>query len=347
MDQWDHFVSTLRQHQHLKIVSTSTRVFYMGIPSGGRRNILQNNFMQALATSATLKSVSLNGIGANAVNLSLESVGTLCQSSLLTRLWLHDFTLTDDHLTIMESSFRQNHSQQLKVLSMSSCTLGTRGLEALANIVSATSQAHALSAYGCAVQLEELSLWITQMPLVDDSQRTWDGCTNALLRLATALQDSSIRKFRMEAPKGTVAELKASVPSTENMQDPNTPRNRHRHPIASSLVQSAFSQMLEYNISLESYFVLCCPESNSYHSEMELYLKLNKLGRGRLLGATRGSSLVPQNDSHGQGNRAREQLPRSYQARKEDWINVLGNARDDLSCIYYFLSANPLLCIES
>ena len=351
LDHWDQFVLTLRQHQHLKQISVGPSVFRMGITGGRSRHILQENLMQGIAASTTLKAVRVSGIGADAAPLSLESVRTLCQSRFLAKLWLYDFALNDDHLMTIERSFRQKHSQhQLQDLRMSSCTLGSRGLEALANIVSATSHTRALSAgNGCAVQLQVLNLWIQEMQLVNNSQQTWDGCASSLLRLATALQDSSIRIFRMEAPNRIEAELKASVSfSTENVQDPDTPRTRRRHPIASSLVQSAFSQILEHNHSLEAYSILCSPESKSYRDEMKFYLKLNKFGRGRLLGTTGGSSsLMSQNDKQTQGERTRTQLRRQYQVRKEDWIDVFGNVFDDLSCLYYLLSANPSLCNAS
>ena len=55
--------------------------------------------------------------------------------------------------------------------------------------------------------------------------------------------------------------------------------------------------------------------------EMEFYLNLNKMGRGRLL-------------STGQNNIA----------STEEWMNVISD-QNDLSVLFYFLRKNPSLCL--
>jgi hypothetical protein len=83
--------------------------------------------------------------------------------------------------------------------------------------------------------------------------------------------------------------------------------------------RNAFLEMLQSNYTLSDSVQVFHP--GFLRPQNDFYLKLNRLGRGRLLG--------------------------SANIHKEEWINTLFKARDDLSCLYYLLSMNPSLCSNS
>jgi hypothetical protein len=74
------------------------------------------------------------------------------------------------------------------------------------------------------------------------------------------------------------------------------------------------------NFQLES-FVLFPEDDENAEQQKNLYLKLNAGGRKRLF----------------------EQEPTAA-ASKSDWVDVITNTRDDLDCVFYYLSINPSLC---
>jgi hypothetical protein len=78
----------------------------------------------------------------------------------------------------------------------------------------------------------------------------------------------------------------------------------------------ALTDMLVKNYELERLVV----DSNekSIKSKIEYYMRLNAVGRGQLI-------------SSGQANRV-------------EWVNMLVSVRDDLDCLFYFVSMNPTLC---
>ncbi|CAB9512696.1 expressed unknown protein [Seminavis robusta] len=81
-------------------------------------------------------------------------------------------------------------------------------------------------------------------------------------------------------------------------------------------IREAFRQVLQYNYKLERLFLF---DNRNLQEEIAFYLKLNKLGRQRLL---------------------RQDCK---EASKTEWMDVLVHVRDDLDCLFYFLSINPLL----
>ena len=56
----------------------------------------------------------------------------------------------------------------------------------------------------------------------------------------------------------------------------------------------------------------------SIKSKIEYYMRLNAVGRGPLIN--------------------------SGQANRVEWVNMLVSVRDDLDCLFYFISINPTLC---
>jgi hypothetical protein len=90
-------------------------------------------------------------------------------------------------------------------------------------------------------------------------------------------------------------------------------------PTISDETLPSFVRMLRSNYSLE--VLRLWPFCKEYRSKIDLFLKLNKIGRGNLM---------------------RQQRT----ATKKQWVAQLSyeKVRDDLDCVYYFLSANPSLC---
>jgi hypothetical protein len=78
----------------------------------------------------------------------------------------------------------------------------------------------------------------------------------------------------------------------------------------------ALTEMLVKNYELERLVV----DSNekSIKSKIEYYMRLNAVGRGQLIN--------------------------SGQANRVEWVNMLVSVRDDLDCLFYFVSMNPTLC---
>jgi hypothetical protein len=79
-------------------------------------------------------------------------------------------------------------------------------------------------------------------------------------------------------------------------------------------VQEVFANMLLKNFSLETLLVF-----NAWNPHMEFYLKLNQTGKRLLL--------------------------RDSTASRENWIDALISTRNDLDCLFYFMSMNPILCM--
>jgi hypothetical protein len=84
----------------------------------------------------------------------------------------------------------------------------------------------------------------------------------------------------------------------------------------SNKVIAAFEESLQVNYSLESLRLGSCDFARL--QKIVFYLKLNQRGRGTLL--------------------------RDESASRDKWIRKLIVVKDDLDCLYYFLSKNPSLC---
>lgn len=80
--------------------------------------------------------------------------------------------------------------------------------------------------------------------------------------------------------------------------------------------RKAYLHMLQSNYSLVHGVQVFHPGFLRPHNE--LYLKLNQVGRGRLLGDVNNE--------------------------KKEWVNTLVQVTDDIDCLYYLLHTNPLLC---
>jgi hypothetical protein len=75
--------------------------------------------------------------------------------------------------------------------------------------------------------------------------------------------------------------------------------------------------MLLHNYTLKHFRIL--EDDAELDAQKDFYLKLNRIGRGKL-------------------------LQRAEDGSKQQWVDMLIQQKDDLDCLFYFLSANPSLC---
>ena len=83
--------------------------------------------------------------------------------------------------------------------------------------------------------------------------------------------------------------------------------------------RKAYLQMLQTNYTLLHGIQVFHP--GFLRPDNELYLKLNQVGRGRLL--------------------------ENFNADKKEWVDTLVEVSDDIDCLFYLVRTNPLLCVAS
>lgn len=346
---FDELAHVLECHSHLEEVYLNGSILF-----GGDLQLqsAQTKLLQAISSIPSLKAVTLNGVGITRFSplsltttvLATQSLSRLCQSRRLTRLLIYDFSLNDDHLVAIQQYFGDddtNHDDDadddmlmrvntpfmsstcstwgattttLREIRLSSCSLGIRGLKALSSIVRASQVSG----------LQVLHLWLKQLSSRaggmghESSNNHHNHYANTLHSLAAAVQTSDLRDFRMLAGSDTQQQMIDS-----------------HHPISSRSIQMAFCEALRNNYRMEYFSILCCscPE---HQAEIAFYLRLNKLGRRRLF----GGNPFKRGDTEGR----QDYEMRSIYTQKKEWIDVLVDARHDLSALYYFLSMNPSLC---
>jgi hypothetical protein len=81
--------------------------------------------------------------------------------------------------------------------------------------------------------------------------------------------------------------------------------------------KDAILDMLLHNYALKNFRSL--EDDAELNAQTDFYLKLNRIGRGNL-------------------------LQRAEDGSKQQWVDMLIQQKDDLDCLFYFLSANPSLC---
>ena len=89
-------------------------------------------------------------------------------------------------------------------------------------------------------------------------------------------------------------------------------------------VYDTFLSMIQRNCSLrELYTFIANPVTYpNLHPTIKFYLKLNKAGRGRLMGEE------------------------SQSATNEEWIRTIISTKNDVACSYFFLSQNPSILMR-
>lgn len=98
-------------------------------------------------------------------------------------------------------------------------------------------------------------------------------------------------------------------------------RNYSQQIVTNPAIKEMQNKMLRRNTTLTD-FVLFCPslnEEDAHSRTTQFFLELNAAGRKRLLEEAGTGSI-------------------------NDWVDVLGNVRENLSHLYYFLRLNPSIC---
>lgn len=150
------------------------------------------------------------------------------------------------------------------------------------------------------------------LPGLDDNEFN-DECSVAVSEMVKF--NSSLISLYMPCSKFTDLGL---VHLAENLSI-NTTLKKVEIAVSNKIGQQgidALTKMLDKNYELERLVV----DSNekSIKSKIEYYMRLNAVGRGPLIN--------------------------SGQANRVEWVNMLISVRDDLDCLFYFISMNPTLC---
>ena len=228
-----------------------------------------------------------------------------------------------------------NGAKNLKVFRLVKCTLTeeTRKLCTLDPIL------QALTHLPC---LQEMELSATEFSALGTISKS----TLRSLFRSTSLLELNLRHFYLD--EESILEIAYSLfqyhdidnhhrKSQKEQEDHQHPAYCHRHKpskiqslsmsgitknqtstgsvMISKPVREAFQKVLRSNYTLETLFLF---DTWNLKSEIEFYTKLNRLGRNRLL--------------------------QDHKATRQEWIDLLVQIKDDLDCLFYFLSMNPLLC---
>jgi hypothetical protein len=205
------------------------------------------------------------------------------------------------------------------------CTLDPliQGLAKLPNLREIELSATKMSALG-GLSTRSISQLFRSSSLVALSLRNFDLSEEAVLEIANSLLQHNVLNNCDHHP---THKLKESTRKCDHLKP--TSIQSHSSQVkhlklsgvggaASMLakpIREAFHNVLESNYMLETLFLF---DERNLQAEIQFYLKLNRLGRSLL-------------------------LERSHASQKE-WIDILVQVSDDLDCLFYFLSMNPLLC---
>ena len=150
------------------------------------------------------------------------------------------------------------------------------------------------------------------LPGLDDNEFN-DECSKVVAE--TVKLNSSLTSLYMPCSKFTDVGL---VQLAESLSV-NTTLKKVEISVSNKIGQqgiAALTEMLDKNYELERLVV--DSSEKSIKSKIEYYMRLNAVGRGPLIN--------------------------SGQANRVEWVNMLVSVRDDLDCLFYFISTNPTLC---
>ena len=286
--------------------------------------------IRALTSMPNLDWIRLDGAGfAPREALTSQALASFCNnqtSDALSVLEIHDFDMSLCHIQDLAYALETNTS--LKVLSLScheyySENTMVEQQQRNTTIAPATDSNPNSPPPGalCVAQVLRMNTYLEKLflPMVlltgtykrkettDEEERTKEGTRTirALLQIFSALRANH-----------TLLELQlAAAPQKDDNE-----QHALSAMIASSEATPAFRSILQHNYGLQRldipYFV-----SEEWKAEIQLHMKLNTMGRGRLV---RNTSMT-----------------------RQQWIQVLTRVQDDVSCLFHMLLLNPLLCQSS
>ena len=269
--------------------------------------------LESLMTLPSLDSIRLDGAGfASPAYLTPEGLaaaldGTAnASSSPVTILELSDFDLSTAHIEAVAKALEANTSN-LKVLSLS-CTSfvstaaldeGRTGVVSLAQAVRNNTRLESLT-----LPLQSLLVKNSgQAPNKKTQNKDKDANCKAVIEFFEALEvNYTLKRLQLNG-----SDDEATLTAIDDV-------------LTSPDVMGAFRHMLQHNYGLESLY-LGYPQvfsEGDWQAEINLYTKLNSMGRGRLV---RDASIT-----------------------RDQWMESFGAVQDDLSCLFHLLHLNPLLC---
>lgn len=249
--------------------------------------------IQALVSMPKLNWVRFDGAGfAPLHSLTTSSLSCLARTNSLTVMEVHEFDFSPPHVQALATALEAN--DHLKVVSLSCHEFHNEDGKGSNDAV---HMAEALRHNHCLEKLFLPLILLTGNIRDKETEKQHEINLQALRRIFASLEGNhSLLELQLTASEDD------SVAITSN-------------------VASVFRSMLHNNYGLRRlevpYFA-----TDDWKDEIQLHMKLNFMGRGRLVRNT------------------------STDARNQ-WTEALEQVRDDLSCLFHLLSLNPLLCSDT
>lgn len=237
--------------------------------------------------------------------LSGQALGSLCESHNLTRLTLDHFDLKNEHIVAMSQALETSTTiRELKI----TCELGRLGCTALSQLLFVNTSLTNLT-----LQMDEITLDAISLESANGDNKRDDALKpqdrDPSLLIAQALKTNQCLQYFCLSGYAKISKQS----------------------------QEAFATLLRQNMTLlncELDLQNCERLSSDLQQEVNMFLKLNELGRKELL---QGGNVNSNNNNH---CRHRDSSP-------QKWVHVLWEVRHDLAALYYLLSLNPMLCDQS
>lgn len=294
----------------------------------------------ALATCTQIERVDLTGQELMALgNLTPQAVGSLCQSTTLTKLTLKEFTLHDQQMIAITNALVDRNSINascLQELELTCTRLGRLGCTALAQLLFVNTTIDNVT-----IQLQELVFDDKNDNDHADHENDEDGDDTDIDNNNKDKKDNNNNnnnkqtKNKDEDLEGT--DIDPTIPIAEALRHNQTlqyfvlygpPPTRgssisHMGPTLSlsPASQHAFVNMLRTtNFTLQQ-----CDlpfDDDDLQQELDLFLKLNHAGRKHLLSPDGNATI-------------------------NEWVNVLRELRYDLDAVFYLIMTNPSLCAHA
>lgn len=204
--------------------------------------------------------------------------------------------------TTLATSTSINHNFLLQELMISCWPLGKQGVNALSQMLRVNTS------------LKELVMVVYELEQQLNTISSSNNENNNNSTKAEAITENITSSSSQANNNNDASSI--LVPLAHALQVNNTLSCLELHGLndVSTSTEYAFQNMMKTNYTITKLKLF---NTETYSKlTINFYLKLNKVGRNKLLGTTNVS--------------------------KDEWINVLSQVRHDLSCIFYFISTNPL-----
>ena len=256
-------------------------------------NIRLDRVVEALAVAKGLEVVSLQLSSAQqTVPFGTAAIEKLMQSKSITDLYLSRLGLGQDHLTVISQGLPSNKT--LRVLDIFGNNIENEHVIAMANALKENTSVEIL---------------VLPCPTNDLSVESCAAISDALKHNSTL---STLNLPRSNLNDEGIFHLAEGLTVNKTLKKVEVGVSKT---VGDTGVQ-ALMDMLETNYELERLVVSSADQS--IKEKTEYYMRLNEVGRGKLL-------------SDGK-------------ATREQWVEMLISVVNDLDCLFYFITSNPTLC---